>query len=174
MWTADPAKLVKVLLHDSGEDVETPWAEDEGPASSPPGARRVRLANVPFLHAKPTYGDLIVATPEPANNGTLTWDSGALPYERIGERIAEDGGRWTMIVDYVVSPAIDVQSAFDALEVVSKNADLVLEGLYGPRDERPGRAYLAVPYELGVPAALGRLRASELPLTLTLVHPVDD
>lgn len=175
MWTADPSKLVKVLLHSQGIDPETPWAEDTGPAASPTGARLVRLANVPFLHAKPTYGDLIVAVPEAVNNGMLTWDRGDLPYERLGERIIEDGGRWTMIVDYVLHPGHDdVNAAFSAFDDAADKVDLVLEGLHAPFDDQPGRAYLAVPYALGVADVFALLREAELPLTLTLIHPVDD
>ena len=60
MWLPDRAKLIKVRLHANGEDAETPWAEDCGPAPGPVGAHYARLGNVPFLHAKPTYGDVVV------------------------------------------------------------------------------------------------------------------
>ena len=59
MWLPDSSKLVKVRLHNQGEDVETLWAEGLGPAGEGLPARRVRLGNVPFLHAKPTYEDVI-------------------------------------------------------------------------------------------------------------------
>ena len=91
VWVPDKNKLVKVCLHSRGEDVETPWAEDLGEAPGRPGARLVRVGNVPFFHAKPTYGDVLVVEYDPTYN-KLTWDSGGLPYERILERIAEDGG----------------------------------------------------------------------------------
>lgn len=61
------------------------------------GARRVRIGNVPFLHAKP-YEDVIVVEPDP-DDGMLTWDSHGVSV-RLGTRIEEDGGRWAMIVDY--------------------------------------------------------------------------
>src|SRR5205085_12393659 len=53
-------KTIKVCLTNRGEDSETPWAHDLGAA---PGGRKVRLVNVPFLHAKPTWGDVIVVAP---------------------------------------------------------------------------------------------------------------
>ena len=51
-------KAIKVCLTNRGEDQETPWAHDLGPAPGPKGSRKVRLVNVPFLHAKPTWGDV--------------------------------------------------------------------------------------------------------------------
>ena len=175
MWTPDEAKLLKVLLHSRGEDVETPWAEDCGPAPGEAGARYVRLGNVPFLHAKPTYGDVLVAVPDPSSDGYLAWDSGGLPFERIPERIAEDGGRWAMIIDYVpLDPASDVQHAFDALDIAAEAENIAVEGCYSPNERRPGRAYLAVPAELGVDDVLRMLSAWKLPMTFTLIHPTED
>lgn len=175
MWIPDKAKLTKVRLHSQGEDVETPWAEDCGPAPGGAGARYVRLGNVPFLHAKPTYGDLIVAIPDPSTGGYLTWDSGGLPYERLGERIAEDGGRWAVIVDYVLlDPAGDVRKAFSALDVAGERANIAVEGCYEPMEGRPGQAYLAVPAELAVEDVMTMLAGWNLPLSFTLVHPTDD
>lgn len=51
MWLPDKTNLVKVRLHEQGEDVETVWAEDLGASEGSPGSRLVRLGNVPFLHA---------------------------------------------------------------------------------------------------------------------------
>src|SRR6476469_1778392 len=92
-------QLVKVVLHNRGADIETPWAEDLGPADG--GGRRVRLDNVPFLHAKPTFGDVIVAREDARYDGQLAWDRDGVPWPRIGERIELDGGRYAMIVDYL-------------------------------------------------------------------------
>ena len=91
---------IKVLLHNEGQDQETPWAEDLGPSPVAPGARRVRLVNIPFLNAKPTYGDVIVAIPNA--DGVLAWDRGGVAWEHIDQRIEEDGGRWVMIIGYRV------------------------------------------------------------------------
>ncbi len=173
MWRADRSKLVKVRLHSNGEDVETPFAEDLGPAAGSWGSRKVRLANVPFLHAKPTYGDVIVVEPDP--DGRLTWNSGGVPFDEIGARIAEDGGRWAMIVDYELrEDAHGVTAAFQALDMAAESADIAVEGCFAPRNERPGRAYLAVPDTMGVEEVLTMLRAANIPLELKLVHPVED
>jgi hypothetical protein len=93
--------------------VETPWADDLGP-SGVDGARRVRLANVPFLHAKPTYGDVIVVTPNP--HGFLTRDRDGVAWEKILTRIDEDSGRWVMIVEYTLTMNSDAQAVFSALD----------------------------------------------------------
>lgn len=173
MWLPDRAKLIKVSLSSNGEDVETPWAEDGGPAPGPAGARYARLGNVPFLHAKPTYGDVIVVVPDA--DGVFSWDSGGLPYERLGERIIEDGGRWVMVLDFVLLEAGgDAQQAFSALDIAGQRRDIAVEGCYGPKSDLPGRAYLAVPNHLGVDAVLAYLEGQRLPMTLSLVHPVDD
>ena len=72
----NPRKLVKVRLQDGGEGIETPWAEvireigDSGEVEGPAG-------NVPFLHAKPTYEDVIRVRPDP-HDGMLTWDRGGV------------------------------------------------------------------------------------------------
>ena len=92
------AKLIKVCLTNKGEDTETPWAHDLGPATGPSGSRKVRLVNVPFMHAKPTWGDTIVVSP--VREGYPTWDRDGVPWKEISSRIVQDGGRWAMIVDY--------------------------------------------------------------------------
>ncbi len=172
MWIPDRAKLVKIRLHSRGLDPETPWAEDCGPAPTPPGARYVRLGNVPFLHAKPTYGDVIAVSPD--EDGALSWDDEGLPYDAICERLVEDGGRWVMILDYeLLEPGGDAQRAFAALDAAGADADIAVEGCFGPRPGNPGRAYLAVPAELGVGDVLVLLKRRALPLSLTLVHPTE-
>lgn len=174
VWIPDEKKLVKICLHSQGKDVETPWAEDLGPAAVSPGARFVRLGNVPFLHAKPTYGDVLVVVPDPVYN-KLTWDREGLPFERIRERIVEDGGRYTVIIDYELSPpGSDPQPAFSALDVAGENANVNVEGCFGPTAERPGRAYFAVPYAMSIAALLAYLDEQNLPMSLRLVHPVGD
>ena len=80
-----------------------------------------------------------------------------------------------MIVGYVVSPsAPDLQTAFKALDRAGEKVNIVVEGSLGPEASRPGRAYLAVPYEMTVEAVLVYLRAQSLPMSLTLVHPAED
>jgi hypothetical protein len=172
VWVPDKSKLVKVCLHSRGDDVETPWAEDLGEAPGRPGARLVRLGNVPFFHAKPTYEDVLVVEYDPTYN-KLTWDSGGLPYERILECIAEDCGRYAVIIDYdLVPPTTDAQPAFKLLDVAGEKMNMVVEGMRGPEDGRPGRAYLAVPYDIAPILVMAYLDEQKLPMRLTLVHPV--
>lgn len=161
---ADP---IKVCLTNQGADTETPWALDLGPAPGPRGSRRVRLINVPFMHAKPTWGDTIIVSP--VEQGFPTWDRGGVPWEQIGTRIEEDGGRWAMIVDYAPHP--DAADAFTALAQACAAHEVVCEGAWGPRDGRPGRAYLAVKDELGDTELMRRLREAALPCELVQIHP---
>jgi hypothetical protein len=159
-------KLLKVCLTNQGRDTETPWAHDLGPAPGPSGSRRVRLINVPFMHAKPTWGDTIIVSP---TDGFPTWDRNAVPWGQIATRLAEDGGRWAMIVDYAPHP--DAKDAFGELAHACAEHDVVCEGAWGPRSGDPGRAYLAVKAELTDHALMTALRAAELPCELIQIHP---
>jgi hypothetical protein len=152
--------MIKVQLQDQGNHVETPWAEDLGPVGDD-GARRVRLANIPFLHAKPTYEDMILVTPNP--DGFLTWDAEGVAWEQIPNRIEEDAGRWVMIVDYAPTANADAEEI-----------DVCVEGCSGPRDGKPGRAYLAVPAGMTAEAVMAHLAEQQRSVDLTLVHPRDD
>jgi hypothetical protein len=159
-------RTIKVCLTNAGKERETPWAEDLGPA---PGGRRVRLVNVPFLHAKPTWGDVIVVRSD--RHGTPTWDRGGLAWREVGARIAEDGGRWAMIVDYI--PHDDTSGAEALREIARACAEheVVCEGAWPPRRDKPGRAYLAVPYASGADRVMSALRAAALPCELAQIHP---
>ena len=160
---------IKIVLTNQGEDVETPWAIDLGPGPTP-GSRRVRLDNVPFLHAKPTYGDVVIVVPD--EDGRLTWDAQGVPFDRIGERIAEDGGRYTMIVDWQPREA-DPKAVWKQLVAKAEAKGCVPEGCFGPRDGEPGRMYLAVPEDLEPDDVMDGL--DELAsVDLTLIHPSDE
>jgi len=162
---------VKIRLHTSSEESETAWAEDCGPAPGPDGARFVRLGTIPFIHAKPTYGDVIVVAPD-GPGGLLAWDSEGGSYRQVAEGLIEDGGRFTVVLDYdVASPAVDPDAAYRALERACEGADIALETCFGPWDGEPGRVYLAVPGELTVEEVLAFLAGEAVPLTLRLVHP---
>ena len=165
MLRTDPSKLLKVVLVTEDDEVETPFAEDLGPAEGAWGSRRVRLANIPFLHAKPTFGDVIVV--EPGDDGRLTW--------KDGERIAEDGGRWLLILDYeIIDGKMASTPAFQALAMTAEAAGIVVEGCFSPRNERPGRAYFAVPDAMNVGDVLDTLTSARLPVKLDVVHPTPD
>jgi hypothetical protein len=172
MWVPDKKKLVKVCLHSRGKDVETPWAEDLGEVPGRRGVHRVRLGNVPFLHAKPTYGDVLVVEYDRTYN-KLTWDGDDVPFEGIGKRIEEDGGRYAVIIDYDLMPPIpDAQPAFKLLDLAAEKMNMAVEGMRGPRDGKPGRTYLAVPYDITPALVMAYLDEQNLPMKLTLVHPV--
>ncbi|HEX5059868.1 MAG TPA: hypothetical protein VFV99_10940, partial [Kofleriaceae bacterium] len=162
-------KQIKVCLTNQGEDTETPWAIDLGPASGPKGSRKVRLINVPFMHAKPTWGDVVVVSP--VEDGFPTWDRNGVPWSKITSRLAEDGGRWAMIIDYAPHPDAKAGDAFHELAHACAESDVVCEGAWGPRDGEPGRAYLAVKNELTDITLMRSLRAAELPCELIQIHP---
>ena len=166
---ATKPKLLKVLLQNEGEDAETPWAEDLGPVKGKKGARRVRLVNVPFLHAKPTYGDVIVV--EPDDEGMLVWDAGGVPWKKIGTRIEEDGGRYAAIVDYLPGKGLDAHPVFGALRATAAKLKIITEGCFGPRDKEPGRVYFAVPEKVTPAAMMKQLKTAKTKVKLTLVHP---
>jgi hypothetical protein len=173
MWVPDRSKLVRVRLHNQGEDVETAWAEDLGPVDAGNPMRRVRLGNVPFLHAKPTYGDVIEVRPDDAD-GVLDWDREGLAFDHIGRRIHEDSRRWAMIIDYKAASGRDLDATFKALDVAGETLDIAVEGAYVEKNGGSGRAYLAVPHSQTVADVLGWLRSSVVGLAFTLVHPLYD
>ncbi len=161
---------IKVCLTNVGKDTETPWAEDLGPAPEPytDGSRLVRLVNVPFLHAKPTWGDTIVVAP--AGDGLLTWDRHEVPFADVDALIFEDGGRWAMIVDYEPHPD-SPDAAYATLARACAEHDVVCEAAWGPRDGDPGRVYLAVKNQLSDATLMKRLRNAGLPCELIQIHP---
>lgn len=157
-------RLIKVVLHNRGEDVETPWAEDLGPTED--GGRLVRLDNVPFLHAKPTFGDVIVVQEDPAYEA-LAWDRAGVKWAEIGTRLVEDGGRYAMIVDYVA----DDLGRFEELGEWLGEHGLVPEGCFGPQHGKPGRLYLAVPRTRLVADVMAILAENRFGFGFTQVHP---
>ena len=161
---ATKPKLIKVRLTNEGADSETPWAQDLGRVE---GGRKVKLVNVPFMHAKPTWGDTIVV--KEIKGDFPTWDRGGTPWSKISSKILVDGGHWAMIVTYEPHP--DGKDAFKALAKACADYEIVCEGAVGPRDGRPGTAYLAVPQSLSDTQVMKALRDEELPCELVQVHP---
>lgn len=159
---------MKVRLHNQGEDVETTWAEDLGPIEGRHAMRLVRLGNIPFLHAKPTYGDVIEVELHAAD-GIFEWDCGDVPFDTIGSRIYRDDGRWVVVVDYSpVNPAVDILASFREWDILAEQIDIVLEG------PTTGRAYLAVPVSMTLDAVMAWLGSSPAGLRFHLVHPTDE
>jgi len=66
-----------------------------------------------------------------------------------------------------------VKQAFQALDVAGEAANFAVEGCYAPKEGRPGRAYLAVPYATKAAHVLKYFREKSLGLSFTLVHPID-
>ena len=170
---------IKVLLVNDGDDVETPWAIDLGPAEdAPPGSRRVRLINVPFMHAKPTWGDVIIVSPVAGQQ--LTWNGDGVAYSEVDTRIEEDGGRYAVIIAYTLHAGTSANDAFKAMRGVFERegdlsqSDAVCERATAPNGERPGYAYLAAKYDLSPEMVMERLRAANLPCDVTLFHPTDE
>jgi hypothetical protein len=155
----DKRSLVKVFLHDRGEDVESAWCQPAGPSL-------FRLVNVPFLHAKPTYGDVVAA--ERNDDGNWEWDRRGVAQTRIGERLHHDGGRYALIVDYTMWAEADLGALVQALE---KRHDIVGEGCFGPRGEEPGRLYLAAPRALDPTAVLAAVTTLGRGFRFQLIHP---
>lgn len=165
--TSGEPERVKVLLHDRGEDVETVWALHVRHTSR---GRVVRLESVPFLHAKPTWGDQVKVVEDPTQPGVLSWDVAGRSYDETVAGLIEDGGRYAAIVDHGVG---DSARFAELSRWAESTLDVMCEGAYGPRDGLPGRAYLAVPYGLGPEALMRGLGDNPLGATFTLVHPVD-
>ncbi|HEY2743754.1 MAG TPA: hypothetical protein VGL86_03995 [Polyangia bacterium] len=156
----DKRSLVKVFLHDRGEDVESAWCQPAGPSL-------FRLVNVPFLHAKPTYGDVVAA--ERNDDGNWAWDRRGVAQKRIDERLHQDGGRYAIIVDYTMWAEADFGALLQALE---KKHDIVGEGCFGPRGEEPGRVYLAAPRPLDPAAVMAAVTTLGRGFRFTLIHPL--
>ena len=166
---AGKPKPIKVCLTNGGIATETPWADDLGPAPGPSGTRKVRLLNVPFLHAKPTWGDVIVVSPN--RGGLPTWDRRGASWRELTARIAEDGGRWAMIVDFVPHDDTGSAVAFRALSEACGEHGIVCEAAWPAKPDTPGRAYLAVEHVRSDADVMAALRDAELPCELIQVHP---
>ena len=164
---AKASKAIKVCLTNRGDDIETPWAHDLGPAPGPKGSRKVRLVNVPFMHAKPTWGDVVVVSP--VKDGFPTWDRSGVAWSHIGTRLVEDGGRWAMILDY--ESDADAEECFDAIAHACAELDVVCEGAWAPSKTRAGRVYLAVKTGTTDKAVMNHLGRAELPCALCQIHP---
>ncbi|HWE27846.1 MAG TPA: hypothetical protein VHB97_07580 [Polyangia bacterium] len=162
----DKTSLVKVFLHDRGQDVESAWCQ---PVGEERGAALFRLVNVPFLHAKPTYGDVIPAFRDDELDGNWAWDRGGVAYERIGERLHTDSERYALIVDYTMRTDADFGALVSALE---RKHGIVAEGCFGPRGEEPGRLYLAANRALDPAGVMAAVTTLGRGFRFTLIHPL--
>jgi hypothetical protein len=167
MWLPDRTRLLKIRLHDQGEEAETLWAEDLGPAILPSAARYVRIGNIPMLHLKPTYSDVIEVLPV---DGMFEWDRDGVDSLEIGTRILEDSGRWVAIIDYWPSrPDSSLQSTLRELGVAADARDIAIEGMLAQKGR--GCAYLAVPESMSRADLVAWLRSQDARLGFELRHP---
>jgi hypothetical protein len=160
-------RLLKIALHDRYGDVEWTWAADLGAYRRSRTKRRVRLMNVPFLHAKPTWGDDIIVSVDPELDGAWAWDRGGATPKQVGTRIAKDGGFYAMVVDY----RGDDQTRFGDMTHWVRSYDLVTEGVFGPTERRPGRLYLAVPAAMKPAKVMALLAENAFGFRFERVHP---
>ncbi|MBX2803196.1 MAG: hypothetical protein KTR31_36285 [Myxococcales bacterium] len=159
-------ELMKVLIHDGGVDTETTWALR---VPSPPGRVFVRLDNVPFLHAKPTLGDVIEVVQDPAQPGFLSFDKAGRSYDEVCSALVEDSGRYAVIVTYTCEDS----QRFGALAAwIREGGELHPEGAFGPRDGEPGTMYLAVEAHVEPDEVMARLDTNGFGYRFSLVHPV--
>lgn len=163
----DPGSLepFKILLHNNGEDVETPWAI---PVPDPHGRVLVRLDNIPFLHAKPTCGDVIEVRQTADQPDFLSWNAAGRSYDAICGALVEDGGRYALIVDYTCPDA----GRFAAMTSWAKDeGDLECEGSSGPRGGQPGRLYVAARYASCTDLIMRFLAGNPFGFAFELIHP---
>lgn len=171
MSQPDRTRLLKIRLHNQGEDPETLWAEDLGAAILHSAARYVRIVNIPVLHAKPTYGDVIEVLPD--GDGMPEWDRCGVDFWEIGTRILEDGGRWVAIIAYWPSRrSSDLNSTFQALDTAGAARDIVIEGVVARKNR--GYAYLAVPNSMSAADLVAWLRSQRASVRFELLRPEED
>jgi hypothetical protein len=171
MWVPDRTRLLKIRLHNQGEDPETVWAEDLGIVVLHRDARYVRVGNIPVLHAKPTYGDVIEVLMHA--DDFPEWDRKGVDLDEIDTRILEDGGRWVAIINYWPSrPGSNLQSTYQALHVAAEARDIAVEGVLAEANR--GCAYLAVPESTGLADLLAWLLSQRASFGFELLHPDAD
>jgi hypothetical protein len=141
--------LTRVFMHHRYQNVEALRAEACGQMDE---RRLFRVASIPLQYSKPTYGDIIAAGRDPQFDGHWAWEcpapSGALP-----KHLHEDGGRYTMVVDFVPDPANAAAQPRlpGALNIIAMPAR-------EPDADHPGQVYLAVPGFLPPDLVLAAIR----------------
>lgn len=120
------ASLVKVLMRDRGGDTESVWC------TVVDASRGVyRLASIPFLRERPTFGDAIVATP--SRDDVLT-------FRRVharGEFVAE-------MLEYAKKATYAPLSRW-----LEREHGAIAEGCIGPHGGEPGLVVVAIPRRAG-------------------------
>jgi hypothetical protein len=155
---------VKLFLHEDHDHVESVWAVKVGKARN---GTLLRLDNVPFVHAKPTYGDVVLAKADRELEVPYAWNLAGIKSAEMSKRLHEDGGRYAAIVDYQLPRG----ASFARLCTWLKTHDVVTEGCYGPDDKQPGRLYLAIPKTLKMPALMIEAKKRFGSMKLQQIHP---
>jgi hypothetical protein len=150
--------LVKLFLHKNHSDVESVWGEKVGKVR---GGTLVRLDNVPFLHAKPTYGDVVVAKRDKELEVDFAFN---IPHGTVHA----DGGRHAAIVDYTMAKGASFARLSKWLHA---KLDVVPEGCFGPDGKEPGRLYLAIPEVLKTEDVVGRMAEHFPKFRFVQIHP---
>jgi hypothetical protein len=151
--------VVKVVLHDRGDRVESARCQ---PVGFEEGRALFRVDSVPFLHAKPTYDDVIVARGDDTYAGNWTWNGAA-------GRIHKDGGRYALLVEYHASAEADFQRL---TQLLRRDHDIVVEIGYPPQGKKPGRLYLAAPRRMGTSEVLRALGSAGEGFRIDVVRPL--
>jgi hypothetical protein len=146
-----------VVLHDRGSKVESARCE---PAGFDEGRALFRLVSIPLLHAKPTWGDVIMARGDDTYGGNWTWNGAA-------GKIHHDGGRYTLLVEYHG----DVDFRFLG-HLLRRDHDIILEPGYPPQGKKAGHLYLAAPRRAATSAVLKALGGLAEGLRINVVRPL--
>src|SRR5580704_725522 len=114
--------LAKVNLRNREGETESVWCTVVDAAKG-----LFRVVNIPMLRVRPTYGDVIVATPD--REGMLTL-----------RRTHKVGGYWVDALEY------KHKATFQPLVTwLEKTHGIVCEGIEGPQGDSPGVIAVAVP-----------------------------
>ena len=95
-------ELVKLFLHQDHDDVESVWAVKLGKTR---GGTLLRLDNIPFMHARPTYGDVVVAKADRELEVPYAWNGAHIRFSDVPKHLHEDGGRYAAITYKLIDPS---------------------------------------------------------------------
>jgi ankyrin repeat protein len=114
--------LAKVNLRNREGETESVWCTVVDAAKG-----LFRIVNIPMLRVRPTYGDVIVATPD---------REAGLAFRRTHKI----GGYWVDVLEYKHKATFQPLAAW-----LEKTHGIVCEGIEGPQGDSPGVLGVAVP-----------------------------
>jgi hypothetical protein len=159
-----PAKHVRVFLHYDYDDVETVPCEV---VQRGRGFVDVKVLAIPFLHATPTYGDVVRAKKDPEFEGNLAWASTRRGGAR-DEDLVEAGGYYALIARLRRRP--DVPAPADPLWF-PRDFGIFSSVATSWKDREWGRIYFAAPKKIQPRDVLDMLEARHPNFDWQLVHP---